>query len=225
MSFWNELWEDMKDFMREVGRKAWEETKASTKEEAKRFWEESKEFVQREWRRQSAPVPADVAQVLEATPESETPVIPYRTDTAPFLDRVLEDSDFERGWAIGKVKERPVRIHLPSKEAVFHIAAGNLLQEHEEKFELQRKYAEVPQDVLDLINNTPPNEEPVVRHREELGIYVDPGQDLDQVLKRGYLSGTVRGRRVRLDIRHFNSELRELKKVQDELKQFYKRGE
>ena len=200
----------------------WEKVKEATAYVARESWESAKDAARHEWERRTATVPLDVQSILDATPETETPVILYRDDTIPFLDDLLHDPHFEQGWAPGTVKGRPVRILLPSKDAIIALAAAKLNMDHQHLYEEMRKNAEVPQDVRDSIDRTALDKDPVIKHREELGIYVDSGQDLSQVLEQGYFLGEIHGRRVCLDIRHLKSEIREHKKIQDELKRFYK---
>jgi hypothetical protein len=70
------LWDDFKEGLKDLGRQAWDELKQSTKQEAERAWKDFKNDYHRRTAHLSAPIPDDIAQILEDIPESEVPAIP-----------------------------------------------------------------------------------------------------------------------------------------------------
>jgi len=64
----------------------WEKVKEATAYVAREGWEYTKNVARYEWTRWTATVPPDVQSILDATPETETPILPFRADTQVFLD-------------------------------------------------------------------------------------------------------------------------------------------
>src|SRR5437879_5717275 len=76
MGFFDDIWEKVKKGATDAASVLWERAKEEMKDAARHAWE-----------RRTATVPPDVQRILDATPETETPMLPIRADTLVFLDR------------------------------------------------------------------------------------------------------------------------------------------
>lgn len=199
MGIISDLFDEIAELGREVARETRQEVRAAAqraadearrraKEIAKQTAERLRDQAKREWNRMVAPVPADVQAAIDSATGS-VPDVPYSSDVVVFLDRPLDDADFQRGWAPGMVKDHHIKIVLPSKRDV--------MREH-------RLLSEVlplsPDIEARVVGWSDPNE-PVLEYSSEIHPFINPLQDEAVVRKARWAYATVRGKQVRMNLK------------------------